>query len=379
MTHFVGLDASKATTNICILDAGGGTVREGVVSTEPSAIIQYLRGERRRYRRVGIESMSFTPWLYEPLAAAGLPVICIESAYASAVLSGRLNKTDRNDARGIAEIMRAGVYKAVHIKTKASQEAKLLLSARGCLIAKRCDIDNVIRSALLQFGLKIAPGRTYSFEARAQQLAPSAGAVRAVLESLLVSRASLDSEVAKLEQQIDRLVADDPVCQRLMTAPGVGRIAALEYRAAVDVPQRFSSSRTVGVHLGLTPRTFKSGTVDRKGRISKCGDPAARKALYLAAMSLVRPATRTSDLKVWGLKVIAERGRRKGVIAVARRLAVILHRMWLDETDFRFELNASASTSHEATGSAADRATPVGAKPRKVSRRSKGAAVSEAT
>jgi transposase len=356
VTHFVGLDASKATTSICILDAGGEPVREGAVATEPSAIIQFLRGERRRYRRIGIEAISFAPWLYESLAAAGLPVICIDARHAHSILSARLNKTDKNDARRIAEIMRAGIYRAVHIKTRSSQEAKLLLSARTSLIAKRRDIDNMIRGGLLQFGLKIAPGRIYSFEERARALAPPTGALREVIDSLLASRATLAAQITRLEEQIDGLVAADPICGRLMTAPGVGPLTALAYRAAVDVPQRFAASRLVGVHLGLTPRTFKSGTVERRGRISKCGDQAVRTALYLAARSLLQPRVRPSYLKDWGLKVAAARGQRKGTVAVARRLAVILHRMWLNETDFQSDWITGADGSFVAPRSAAERA-----------------------
>jgi transposase len=366
------LDASKATTSVCILGADGETVREGDVATEPTAIIQFLRGERRRYRRIGLEATSLSAWLYESLAAAGLPIICIDARHAHGVLAARLNKTDRNDARGIAEIMRAGIYKAVHIKTKASQEAKLLLSARASLSAKRHDIGNAIRAALLQFGLKIAPGSTYNFDQRAEKLAPAAGVLREVVDSLLASRAALATQIARLEGRINQLVAADPICGRLMTAPGVGPLTALAYRAAVDVPQRFSSSRTVGVHLGLTRRAFKSGTIDRHGRISKCGDQAARSALYLAARTLLRPATRPSYLKAWGLKVAAERGHGKGVIAVARRLAVILHRMWIDETDFRWEVTLGANTSPEAAKAGAERMT----KPR-ISRRPVKVAISD--
>ena len=337
MPHFVGLDASKATTSICIVDEEGRTVREGVVPTEPKAIVGYLRGERRRYRRVGLESMSMASWLYEGLARAGLPVICIEARHAHGVLKARLNKTDRNDARGIAELMRVSVYKAVHIKTRASQEAKLLLAARRHLRCKRGDIDNLIRGSLLQQGLKLQPAQRRTFGRRAAELAPSGSLLGEVVDRLLVVRSVVQEQVQALEQLIIERAGEDPVCRRLMTAPGVGAMTALAYRAAIDVPERFTRSRDVGVHLGLTARTYQSGFVDRKGRISKSGDEAARTALYLAAQSILMPRTRQTSLKTWGQNVAASRGYLKGVIAVARRLAVILHRMWLDGTDFRSE------------------------------------------
>ena len=341
MPHYVGLDASKATTNICILDDNGETVREGVVETEPGAIVQYLRGDRLRYRRVGIESMSFTPWLYEGMAKAGLPVICIEARHSSSVLKRRLNKTDRNDARGIAEIMRAGVYKAVHVKTVESRQAKLVLTARRHLSQKCRDIDNLIRATLLQAGFKIAAGRVYSFDQRADAMIRSEGVLRDVMDALLAARRAIASQVEALSQRVSDLAAQDTVCRNFMTVPGVGPITALAFRAAVDVPQRFARSRDVGVHLGLTPRSYRSGRIDRKGRISRCGDAQARAALYMAARSIMQARTRTTSLKTWGSGVIAARGYSKGVIAVARKLAVVLHRMWIAGEAFRSEPNAA--------------------------------------
>lgn len=338
MPHYVGLDASKATTSICIVDEKGEKVREGVVETEPRAIVDFLRGDRLRYRRVGIESISFAPWLYEGLARAGLPVICIEARHAHAFLKGRLNKTDRNDAQGIAELMRAGLYKAVHVKTRASQEVRLLLAARRHLREKTKALDGLIRGALLQFGLKIDAGRAYSFAERADALAPAEGALREVVGALLAVRREIVSQVAKLQARLESIALSDPVCVRFMTAPGVGPLTALTFKAAIDVPQRFARSRDVGVHLGMTPPAFRSGTIVRRRRISKCGDESARTALFLAAQSVLRKRTHPSSLKTWGLAIAAARGSyNKAVIAVARRLAVTLHRMWLDGTNFRQE------------------------------------------
>jgi transposase len=337
MPHYVGLDASKATTSICIIDEDGQVVKEGSVPTEPAAIISFLRGERRRYARLGIEAMGMASWLYEHLARAGLPVICIEARHAHGVLKGRLNKTDRNDARGIAEIMRAGIYKTVHIKTVESQRAKLVLTARRLLVRKRRDIDNLIRGALLQFGLKHQAGSPSTFQQRAEKLASGSPAVREIVAALIRVRVAILAEIDAMGQTIDQLVASDEVCQRFLTAPGVGPLTALTYKVAIDVPDRFARSRDVGVHLGLTPRTYRSGTIDRKGRISKCGDDGARTALFLAAKIALKATTRPSSLKTFGVGVAARRGYLRAVIAVARRLAVILHRMWVDGVEFRPE------------------------------------------
>jgi transposase len=334
MTHFVGLDVSKATTSICILDARGDLVQAGLVETDPKAIIGFLRGDRRRYKRIGIEAGLTTPWIYEALAKAGLPVICIECRHAHGMLKSRINKTDRNDARGIAEIMHGGLYKAVHIKTQESQNARLFLSTRRFLKVRQKDVDNVIRMTLLQAGKKLQAGRLRTFESRARTLAAGSGIVGELVRGLLHTRAVLVKEIAAIENRIIELANDDPICRRLMTAPGVAHLTALTYRTAIDVPTRFAKSRTVAVHLGLTPRTRSSGTIERRGRISKFGDGAVRTALYMAARVLMLPRTRDSGLKAWGTTVAASRGYAKGIIAVARKLAVILHRMWITDTDF---------------------------------------------
>ncbi|HEX3918835.1 MAG TPA: IS110 family transposase [Caulobacteraceae bacterium] len=340
MPHYVGLDAGKQSTSICIVDEKGAIVKEGSVPTEPRTIIGFLRGDGRRYARVGIEAMSMAAWLFEGLAKSGLPVICIEAQHAHNVLKSRLNKTDRNDARGIAEIMRAGLYKAVHIKTLSSQRSRLLLTVRRHLARKQRDIENLVRGALLQFGLKHQAGRPTTFHKRAEQLAAKSSETRELVAALLRVRAVVVAEVKSMDRTIAELAAADPVCVRLQTAPGVGPLTALTYRVAIDVPERFARSRDVGVHLGLTPRTYKSGAVDKKGRISKCGDKSARTALFLAAKIALGKRTRTSSLKTFGMKVAAARGYLRGVVATARRLAVVLHKMWVTGTDFRREPQA---------------------------------------
>jgi transposase len=334
MAHFVGLDASKKTTSVCVVDGDGNVIQEGTVGTDPAAIAAYLRGERRRYRRIGLESIEFAPWLYEGLAKAGLPIICIEARHAHGVLKARLNKTDRNDARGIAELMRVGIYKAVHVKTRASQQAKLLLTTRRLLKRKQRDLDNLIRSALLQHGLKLAAGSLRSFARRAAEMAASNPLLDRIVSTLLDVRTLLGEKVEILEAEIGERVRGDPVCQRFLTVPGVGPITALAFRSAIDVPERFAKSRNVGVHLGLTPRSYQSGAISRQGHISKCGDEAARTALFLAAQSVLRATGRPSELKSWGRELLRTKGYFVAAVAVARRLAVILHRMWLDETEF---------------------------------------------
>ena len=337
MPCFVGLDASKTATHICILDETGQTLEEGSTDSDPKAIVAFLRGKHRRYARVGLEAWSLASWLYAGLAKAGLPVIVIEAFHAHGVLTAaRRNKTDRNDARGIAELMRQGIYKAVHVKTPESQNIKALLSARKLLLVKAHDIENGIQGLLLLHGLRLRPGLNATFERHAAAVAKPVPRASELIEPLLAVRRCILAEVAEFDGRLKRLAADDPVCRRLMTAPGVGALTALTFRAAIDEPARFTRSRSVGVHLGLTPRTRQSGDKETRGGISKMGDEAARTALFLAAITQMRRSTRASWLKTWGEQVAARRGRKKAVVAVARKLAVTLHSMWLNETEFRW-------------------------------------------
>jgi transposase len=342
MPFFVGLDAAKRTTKVCIINEVGETVRTGVVDSDPKAIVGFLRGEGRRYKRVGLEAWNLAPWLYAGLARAGLPVICIETRHANAVLKAtRANKTDHNDARGIAEIMRTGIYKAVHVKSPESQRSQSFLTARKLLRNKAIDIENGIMGLLLGFGLKLKAGALKSFERRAQKLASSNADASRLVEPLLTVRRCIHGEVAKLDAALSKLAQSDPVCRRLMTAPGVGALTALTFRAAVDEPGRFPRSRDIAAHFGLTPRSIQSGERDLKGRISRRGDATVRTALFVAARSQLRRAVRSSWLKIWGGQIAARRGKLKALIAIARRLAVTLHRMWITETDFRWTAAAA--------------------------------------
>jgi len=337
MPCYVGLDASKRTTNICVIDETRTILKEGVVESDPKAIVGFLRGEGRRYARVGMESWSLAPWLYAGLARAGLPIICIETRHSSAVLkAARSNKTDRNDARGIAEVMRARIYKTVHIKTVHAQQVRSLLTVRKLLRNQLVAVENAIGGTLLVFGYKQASGSRATFERRLRKLLSADAFLAGCVESLFSVWKLLVSEIESLEQRVKALANDDPVCRRLMTAPGVGPIIALTYRSALDEPLRFRRSSDVAAHLGLTPEAKQSGKRDRKGRISKRGDAAARTALVLAARTLLRRHTKASWLKQWAEQICARRGYMKALIATARRLAVILHKMWVTDSDFRW-------------------------------------------
>lgn len=337
MPYYVGLDASKKTTSVCVVDAEGAIVREGVVETEPKAITGFLRGEGRRYARVGMEAWSIAPWLYRGLARARLPVFCIEVHHAHGILKTRRNKSDRNDARGIAEMMRVGAFRQVHVKSDWSREVRAMLTARTALVIKAGDLANLIGGTLLTFGFKLGRWQRRTFEQRARALAEHHPAAQAVVEPLLRARAALIEEKNGIEDRLLAIAKDDPACRRFMTAPYVGPLTALMFKTAIDEPGRFVSSRGVAAHLGLTPRLHQSGEVTVLGRITRVGDAPTRTALYLAAMGQLKKNVRPNWLRTWALQVAERRGRKRAAVALARRLAVVLHRMWVSETDFRWD------------------------------------------
>jgi transposase len=331
-----GLDVSVIETSICVIDANGKVIREVKVPTEPEAIMAALAAAGASWKRIGLEAGPLSQWLFSALAEAGYPVICVETRHMKAALSAQINKSDRNDARGIAQMMRVGLYRPVHVKTLASQERRLLLTNRKLLQdEKMLDIERELRGTLRNFGLKVGIVSRAKFEVRVEELVTPHRRLAVLVRPLLAARHALREQFALMHKMLLDLVRDEPVCRRLMTAPGVGAVVALAYRATIDVPARFARSKAVGAALGLTPRRYQSGELDRTGRISKCGDGMLRSLLFEAAQVLL---TRTSGswLKAWGLQLARHRGMKRAIVATARRLSVILHRMWVDGSDFRF-------------------------------------------
>jgi transposase len=268
--------------------------------------------------------------------------VLLETRHVKAALSAMTVKTDRKDARGIAQLLRMGWYRPVHCKSMPAQETRVLLTARKLLLGKMLDVELGIRGLLRGFGLKVGPTTKPKFAARVRELISGQTTLEAVIEPMLLCREVLRKEFNGLHKKLLAIVRDDTVCRRFMTAPGVGPVAALTYATAVDDPNRFSSSRAVGAHFGLTPKKYQSGETDITGRITKAGDAMARAALYEAAMSLLVRVERMSALKAWGLKVAKRRGLKRAVVAVARKLACVLHRMWMDEAEFRWTKEPAA-------------------------------------
>jgi len=335
MDYFAGLDVSVKETSVCIVDDAGKIVREARVASEPEALLQVLT--LYRFKRVGLEAGPLSQWLYSVLAEAGL------TRHMRAVLTAQINKTDRNDARGIAQMMRAGLYRPVHVKTLRSQKLRMLLTHRKLLQSKAIAIENDLRATLRNFGLKVGMVGTVKFEARIKELVENLPDLAILVEPLLTVRRVLREQITVLHRRLLAIVRDDDVCRRLMTVPGVGPVVALTFRVTVDVPARFRNSKAVGAVFGLTPSKYQSGESDRTGGISRCGDEMMRAMLYEAAQILLVRSAKWSWLKAWAMKIARHRGMKKAIVALARRLAVIMHRMWVDGTEFRWTREVAAA------------------------------------
>ena len=286
--------------------------------------------------RIGLEACSLTAWLHDELRAAGWPAICIETRQANAAMKTMPNKTDRNDARALAQIMRTGWYRQVHVKSRQCRLWRSLLVARRTVLNEMRSIENVVRAILREAGVKLGTPSRAAFRGRVRELAGSDVTLQPLVEPLLAILATMLDQLARLTKQVIDIVRGEKVCRRLMSVPGVGPITALAFRATIDRPERFRRSRDVGAHLGLTPARYQSGETDIQGRVSRCGDELARTALYEAAHTLLVRSKKWSSLRAWGMKVAKHRGMARARVAVARKLAVILHRMWSDQTEFRF-------------------------------------------
>lgn len=261
MELFVGLDVSVRTTSVCVMDVSGKLIRESKVESEPEAIADLLHAIGGPYKRVGLEAGPLSQWLYSGLASAGFPVICVETRHMKAALSAQINKTDRNDARGIAQMMRVGLYKPVHVKTVRSQEIRMLLTARKFVQTKILDAENNLRGLLRNFGLKVGAVTRLHFERRIVELLEQSPHLRQIIEPLLAVRRVLREQFQHLHKAMGRLAESDETCKLLMTAPGVGPMVALSFRAGVDEPARFSRSRSIPAHFGLTPSRYQSGEI----------------------------------------------------------------------------------------------------------------------
>jgi transposase len=336
MNYYAGIDVSLEYSSVCVVDASGKIVREGKVASEPEALIAWFGRLGFGLERIGLEAGPLSQWLYAGMREAGLAVELLETRHVRKAFETMPVKSDRNDARGIAQLMRLGWFRPVHCKSLAAQEMRALLTARKLIQSKLFDVEMSLRGILRGFGLKVGATTPKKFAGRIKELVAGQATLEVVAAALLAVHEVLRREFSGLEKRVRGAAREDARVRLLMSAPGVGAIVALTYVSAVDDPGRFKSSKGVGAHFGLTPKKYQSGETDITGRISKIGDGSVRTALYEAAHVILTRPVKGSGLKSWAMRLAKRAGMKKAKVALARRLAVILHRMWVDGTRFAF-------------------------------------------
>jgi len=334
--HYAGIDVSLELSSVCVVDAQGKIVKETKVSSEPEALVSFFKGLGFPMKRIGLEAGPLSQWLHAGLAQAGFETVLLETRHVKAALSAMTVKTDRKDARGIAQLLRMGWFRAVHAKSIGSQEVRALLVARKQLLGRLIDVELSIRGILRGFGLKVGPVTRKGFEPRIRELVTGQATLERVAGAMLLARAALKMEYEKLHKAVLAIVRDDAVCRRLMTVPSVGPLVAITYKSAMDDPSRIAKSKAAGALFGLTPKKYQSGEKDVTGGITRTGDEMVRTALYEAANVLLSRIARFSKLKCWGMDVAKRRGSKRAKVALARKIGVILHRMWVDGTTYRW-------------------------------------------
>lgn len=333
MDYFCGLDVGMDESAICVVDDKGEVVLQTTAVTDPEAIRTSLKPYLGRLRRLGHEAGALSPWLHPELLKLGLPAVCLETLHVRAALKAQRNKTDKTDALGIAHLMRTGWFRKAHIKSEACYRLRLLLTHRRNLKRKFLDLENAVRHSLKAFGIRLNRVGRGGFARAVRETVAGDALVSELIDAMLNARAALWKEYCRLHDLVVKLVASHELCRRFMQIPGVGPVAALSFMTAIDDPSRFRRSRDVAAYFGLTSRRWQSGaSIDVQGRISKAGDGDVRRALYEAASALLTRYKKKDKVKSWGLAIRKRSSHRKATVAVARKLAVIMHAMWIDGT-----------------------------------------------
>ena len=342
MDHYAGIDVSLECSSVCVVDGSGKIVREAKVASEPEALIAWFGSLGLGLGRIGLEAGPLSQWLFAGMKQAGLAVELLETRHVRDAFKAMPVKSDRNDARGIAQLMRLGWFRPVHCKSVGAQETRAVLTARKLVQSKLRDIENHLRGILRGFGLKVGKTTNRGFAERIRELVANHANLEMVAEALLSVHAVLLREFNFFEKQVRSMARSDTKARLLMSTPAVGPIVALTYASAIDDPGRFKSSKRVGAHFGLTPKRYQSGETDYTGRISKIGDGSVRTVLYEAAhIMLTKPVKGCSGLKSWAMRIAKRAGMNKAKVALARKLAVILHRMLMNGTPFNATVAAA--------------------------------------
>jgi len=343
MDQHIGLDVSLKDTAISVRESGKQIWR-GKCPSDPKLLAEIIRKRAPHARRVVFETGPLATWFYHALTTEGVPAICIEARHAQKVLNETLNKTDANDADGLAQLAEAGFYKAVRVKSFEAMMIRALVAARNQLLTLSTQLGNQIRGVMKTFGLIVPKGTGRVFDANVRELLDKQTSLAEIILPLLDAWRDIRKRAAILDRQLIATARQSAATKLLMTTPGIGAITAVSYVAAIEDPDNFRTSRSVGAWLGLTTRRYQSGEVDYDGHISRRGDSRLRGLLYEAATAmLTRTSARNeSRLKDWGLKLRDRLGFKRATVAVARKLSVIMHAMLKTGEVFNPSAGASA-------------------------------------
>jgi transposase len=326
MEQYIGLDVSLKETAISVRQ-NGKRIWRGKCPSDPKLLADVLRKHTPNPKRIVFETGPLSVWFYHALTAEGLPAICIDARHAKAALDMAPNKTDANDADGLAQLAEAGFYREVRVKQYDSMLTLTLVAARSQLIKTVTELSNQIRGLMKTFGLVVPKGAGRVFETNVRALLAGNNGLERIVLPLLEAWRSMRARAAELDRQLVATVRESASCQLLMSIPGIGAVTSASFTAAIEDPKNFRSSRSVGAWLGLTTRRYQSGEVDYDGHISRRGDKHLRGLLYEAATVILTRSLADSTLRSWGLKLRAKVGFKRAAVAVARKLAVIMHTM----------------------------------------------------
>ena len=344
MEEYVGFDVSKEETAFCVKDAAGTILSQGKAPSDPGSLFEALREHTLCPKRIVLESGTMSGWLARELRAMGMPVDVIDARHAHAVMKLQHNKTDANDAHLLAEIARTGFCRPVSVNSEAAQKQRMLVKARRHLVGQRRATENAIRGFLGALGIRFAKG-SGKLSGRVREALEERPDLAPMIEPLLASAEALKTQIKRLEDDVVLEAKSSPASRLLMTVGGVGPITALAFAATIDDPRRFAKSRDVGAYLGLTSRRFQSGEMDYSGRISKHGDAMLRSLLYEAANSMLTVVCRAHPLKDWARRIRKRSSHKKACVALARKLAVIMHRMLITGELFRWPEKKDAAAA----------------------------------
>ena len=340
MEEYIGLDVSMKETAVSIRRAGERIWR-GKCASDPSIVAELIRKRAPSAKRVVFETGPLSVWFYHSLRAEGLPAICIDARHAKAALDMATNKTDANDADGLAQLAEVGFFREVRVKGYDSMLTRTLVAARTRLVRITTELSNQIRGVMKTFGLLVPAGKGSTFEKNVRSLLADQDRLAPIVLPMLEAWRGIRVRAAELGRQLVRDARQSRACRILMSIPGIGAITATSFTTAIEEPDNFRKSRSVGAWIGLTTRRYQSGEVDYDGHISRRGDRPLRGLLYEAAAVILTRSSTHSTLRTWGLQLRERIGFKRAAVAVARKLAVIMHTML--KTGELFNPNAGAT------------------------------------